>query len=357
MTKRSGRLQKGSQNVSRQKTKAVKSNKKKSQPPLKPKCEKNEMILEGVDAPCVLASSPHKVQHSVAEPNYMEISSAVLLHPSKRVLDSSNAHAKSFRFMLNHPKILPDMRSILIDWLIEVSEAYTLHRQTLYLAHDYFDRFMLTRNNIDKSLLQLIGITSLFIASKMEEACPPKLSQMAYVTAGTYYEHEILEMELLILKVLRWTLCPETALSWLQLYFQMVSMSADTDLLEPQFPRDTFVQMTTLLDLCIIDINSMDFENRVLAAAVLSHFVEQSSVEKVSGLSKEVLQPCLKWMGPFVAAVQQFGKAPLKDFKDIKPEDQHNIQTHTDYLTMLDNAGKKQNDQFLTPPNSTEKMH
>lgn len=247
------------------------------------------------------------------------------------------------------------MRSILIDWLIEVSEAYTLHRQTLYLALNYFDRFMLTQNNIDKSLLQLIGITSLFIASKMEEACPPKLSQMANVTAGTYYEHEILQMELLILKALRWNLCPETAVSWLQLYFHMVSMRPDSDLLETQFPLETYAQITKLLDLCIIDINSMDFEYRVLAAAVLSNFVEQSTVEKVSGLSKEVLQPCLNWMVPFAAAVQQFGKAPLKDFPDIKPEDRHNIQTHTDYLTMLDNANKKQN-QFLTPLNSTEKM-
>lgn len=34
-----------------------------------------------------------------------------------------------------------------------------------------------------------------------QEARPPKVSQMAYVTAGTYYEAEILQMELIILKV------------------------------------------------------------------------------------------------------------------------------------------------------------
>lgn len=50
----------------------------------------------------------------------------------------------------------------------KVSEAYTLHRQTFYLAQDYFDRFMLTQNNMDKGMLQLIGITCLFLASKME---------------------------------------------------------------------------------------------------------------------------------------------------------------------------------------------
>lgn len=48
----------------------------------------------------------------------------------------------------------------------------------------------------------------------LQEACPPKLSQMAYVTAGTYYEEEILQMELIVLKV-RCETCPITFLhSW-----------------------------------------------------------------------------------------------------------------------------------------------
>lgn len=35
-----------------------------------------------------------------------------------------------------------------------------------------------------------------------QEAYPPKLAQMAYITAETYYEEEILQMELIILKVI-----------------------------------------------------------------------------------------------------------------------------------------------------------
>ena len=45
---------------------------------------------------------------------------------------------------------------------------YCLHRQTAYLAQDFFDRFMVTQENVDKDCLQLIGITALFIASKIE---------------------------------------------------------------------------------------------------------------------------------------------------------------------------------------------
>lgn len=49
-----------------------------------------------------------------------------------------------------------------------MSEAHSLQRQTFYLAQDYFDRFMWTQSGVDKSVLQLIGITCLFIAAKME---------------------------------------------------------------------------------------------------------------------------------------------------------------------------------------------
>lgn len=380
MTKQRHQL-KRPKNASTQKGKGVKSNKTKTktnktvkpQAPLKLQCEKNQVILEGIDAPCVLISAPEKgLKGCVTDPTYVELTpTESLVSPSPlphlgwsscdvwaKIVGQEKAHRRSTNFTLKHPRLQPRMRSIVLDWLMEVSEAYNLHRQTLYLAQDYFDRFMLTQSNVEKSILQLIGVTCLFIASKMEEACPPKLSQMAFVTAGTFYEHEILQMELIILKALRWNLCSETAVSWLKLYFQMCSVDANSDLLQPQFLPDTYVQMTKLLDLCIIDINSMDFEYRVLAAAVLSQFVQQATVEKVSDLSKDVIQPCLNWMVPFTESVRQFGEATLRDFKNVESEDRCNIQTHTDYLTMLDNTGQREeNGQLLTPPKSSEKTH
>lgn len=51
---------------------------------------------------------------------------------------------------------------------VQVCEAYKLHRETFYLAQDFFDRFMATQQDVVKTLLQLIGVTSLFIAAKLE---------------------------------------------------------------------------------------------------------------------------------------------------------------------------------------------
>ena len=52
--------------------------------------------------------------------------------------------------------------------MLQVCEEYKQHRETYYLAMNIYDRYMDTSFNIQKEQLQLIGITCLFIASKIE---------------------------------------------------------------------------------------------------------------------------------------------------------------------------------------------
>lgn len=56
------------------------------------------------------------------------------------------------------------MRSILIDWLVEVSEEYKLDTETLYLSVFYMDRF-LSLMAVMRAKLQLVGTAALYIAS------------------------------------------------------------------------------------------------------------------------------------------------------------------------------------------------
>lgn len=63
------------------------------------------------------------------------------------------------------------------------------------------DRYLSIKHDIAKQRLQLVGTTALFIAAKTEEIYPPKISEFAYVTDGACTESEILDQELLMLKV------------------------------------------------------------------------------------------------------------------------------------------------------------
>lgn len=104
-------------------------------------------------------------------------------------------------YMKKQSDITALMRSILVDWLIEVSEEYKLHRETLFLAVNYIDRF-LSYMSVQRGKLQLVGAASMFLASKYEEIYPPDVGEFAYITDDTYTKQQVLRMEHLVLKVL-----------------------------------------------------------------------------------------------------------------------------------------------------------
>jgi cyclin-A len=55
-------------------------------------------------------------------------------------------------------------RTVLVDWLVEVTDEFKLKADTLYLAVSYIDRF-LTTDSITQDKLQLLGVTALLIAA------------------------------------------------------------------------------------------------------------------------------------------------------------------------------------------------
>jgi cyclin A len=60
--------------------------------------------------------------------------------------------------------VSPNMRGILVDWLVEVAEEYKLVSETLYLTVSYVDRF-LSFNVLSRQRLQLLGVSSMLLAS------------------------------------------------------------------------------------------------------------------------------------------------------------------------------------------------
>ncbi|CAB3980819.1 G1 S-specific cyclin-E1 isoform X1 [Paramuricea clavata] len=287
--------------------------------------------------------------------------------------DKDREYPKFGQYMGHHPSLQPKMRTILLDWLIEVCEVYRLHRETFHLAASYVDRYLKVKGDIQKSRLQLVGVTALFIASKLEEIYPPKLSEFSYVTDGACTDDEILMQELVMLKALDWKLTPLTINTWLRIYLQLRSYKQDEKaalFLTPVFSGKDLVQAAKLLDLCVLDLESLDFPNRILAAAALHHTVS-TDITKVTDIAWPDLFPCIQWMKPFAAAVQEQGTVNIRLFEKVPPEDCPNVQTHTNSLNLLAEAVAHKNEYVpaplsrrsppspafgvLTPPSSTKK--
>ncbi|XP_026531700.1 G1/S-specific cyclin-E1 [Notechis scutatus] len=286
----------------------------------------------------------------------------------QNMLNKEQKYARDKLYMEKHPLLEPKMRVILLDWLMEVCEVHRLHRETFYLAQDFFDRFMATQQNVVKTLLQLIGVSSLFIAAKLEEIYPPKLHQFAYVTDGACTEEDIISMELIIMKALDWNLSPLTIVSWLNIYMQVAYLNEICEMLLPQYSQKIFVQVAELLDLCVLDVGCLEHTYGVLAASALYHFSSCELMQRVSGYELSDIEKCVKWMVPFAMAIKEVGSSVLKHFRGIPAEDLHNIQTHINTFDLLDKARSKQATLaeknrcsplptgVLTPPQSSKKL-
>ncbi|XP_031623125.1 G1/S-specific cyclin-E-like isoform X2 [Contarinia nasturtii] len=301
--------------------------------------------------------------------------------------DKKTSMDRSPKMLQKHQGLQPRMRAILLDWLCEVCEVYKLHRETYYLALDYLDRYLSTKVSISKTFLQLIGITCLFIAAKVEEIYPPKLSEFAYVTDGACSEEDILKQELVILSALQWQTSPITIIGWLGIYMQLqvsnrtpktyeetpqkqvlkdstatqtshnektstTNNGIDDGFVFPQFSGMEYAQTAQLIDLCTLDVEIANFPYSVIAAAAISHTFNKKVAIKLSGLEWATIAPCYRWMEPYFQVILQQPKLILQEKHEqieskqgmnsvcpnINTDDSHIIQMHTTTMDMFDQA-------------------
>ncbi|CAN6999641.1 unnamed protein product [Brassica oleracea var. botrytis] len=112
--------------------------------------------------------------------------------------------------------VTPNMRGVLVDWLVEVAEEYKLLSYTLYLDVSYIDRF-LSLQIVNRQKLQLLGVSSMLIASKYEEILPPNVEDFCYITDNTYTKQEIVKMAADLLLALQFELGNPTTNIYLRL--------------------------------------------------------------------------------------------------------------------------------------------
>ncbi|NP_001158480.1 cyclin B [Saccoglossus kowalevskii] len=107
------------------------------------------------------------------------------------------------------------MRSILIDWLVQVHLRFHLLQETLFLTVSILDRFLQIQQ-VSRSKLQLVGVTAMFIASKYEEMYAPEIGDFVYITDNAYTKSQIRAMECMMLKTIDYSLGKPLCLHFLR---------------------------------------------------------------------------------------------------------------------------------------------
>ncbi|PQE30558.1 cyclin domain-containing protein [Rutstroemia sp. NJR-2017a WRK4] len=143
-------------------------------------------------------------------------------------------------YMDTQAEIQWSMRSVLMDWLIQVHHRFSLLPETLFLCVNYIDRF-LSKKVVSLGKLQLVGATAIFVAAKYEEINCPSIGEIVYMVDGGYTADEILKAERFMLSMLQFELGWPGPMSFLR----RISKADDYDL-ETRTLAKYFLEVTIM---------------------------------------------------------------------------------------------------------------
>lgn len=200
---------------------------------------------------------------------------AVIIHPQKPntdylfnleyfdemyvnlLLDEKNS---KFKINKNYMKecqnsINVKMRGILVDWLIEIHSQFNLKRKTLFQTIYIIDLY-LSYKAIEKNQFQLLGVASLFIASKMNEIYWPEIEKYVGISDNAFTIQELIKMELDIMKVIKFDILAPTA----EEFFDIISKTYEFNS-EQHFLGDY------ILDSSLIEYNLLKFPPSIIGVS------------------------------------------------------------------------------------------
>eukprot|EP00250_Pteridium_aquilinum_P019470 c24445_g1_i2 orf=332-1717(-) len=160
-------------------------------------------------------------------------------------------------YMSQQVNINEKMRAVLIDWLIEVHYKFKLMPETLFLTTNLIDRY-LALQSVERKSLQLVGMTAMLIASKYEEIWAPEIQDLITISDNAYTRQQILDMEKVMLNVLRFNLCIPTPYMFLVRFLKAAASDQQMNMLAFYF-----------VELCMVDYTMLEFTPSMLAASAV----------------------------------------------------------------------------------------
>ncbi|KAF6077124.1 hypothetical protein HJG60_003065 [Phyllostomus discolor] len=216
------------------------------------------------DVPAGKSASPRPLERPpgpCTPPGLEEALSALGLHGEREYAGDIFAEVMVCRVLpqraLPHT-VTPEMRALVVDWLVQVHEYLGLAGDTLYLAVHLLDSY-LRSGRVRLHRLQLLGMACLFLACKMEECVLPEPASLCLLGAGSFSQLELLRAERRILSRLDFRLHHPGPLLCLELLGALAGSNPQVMLLATYF-----------LELSLLEAEAAGWEPGRCAAAALS---------------------------------------------------------------------------------------
>ncbi|KAM6428500.1 cyclin-P isoform 10-T10 [Liasis olivaceus] len=243
-------------------------------------CYEKEAEKRGVVCPQVLAETPLPRERVV--PASLSLAEEL----SQAMLRMDMALEREYAFDIfsslmgfDLPRsVTVEMRALLVDWLVQVHEYLSLADETLYLAVYLMNAYM-KAGRVRIRHLQLLSVTCLFLACKLEEHTCPEPAQLCFLMEDSCSRKDLLRMERKILAQLRFELHYANPIH----LFHLLAEAARSTL-EVQFLA------LYLMEVSLMEVDCLRFEPAQLCFAALS--LAQLLLCEAKIKDMDVLQEC-----------------------------------------------------------------
>lgn len=216
-------------------------------------------------------------------------------------------------YMEKQTSLTTNMRAILVDWLVEVQENFELNHETLYLAVKLVDLY-LTKKNVSKERLQLVGAAALFISCKFDERCPPMVADFLYICDDAYTKNDFLAMERSVLKTIGFDIGMPLSYRFLRRYAKCARAS-----------METLTLARFILEMSLMEYDFLKYRESEMASASLCLAFKMKkcgewnrTLEYYTGYQADHLLPLMQELNTMLAS-------PSRQLTTIKSKYSHRV--------------------------------
>ncbi|CAD8123845.1 unnamed protein product [Paramecium sonneborni] len=221
---------------------------------------------------------------------------------TKRIEDYNNCYNKEFfeslvndqidltQCLLNH-QIRAEIRGRMVDWMIEVFAANEcINDNTFFRAVNLMDAFLKSTYNYTEQHLYLIGVTCIFIASKIEDIQSFGIKTITEdLSHNKFSSFQIKEFESIILETLNYDTNFPTVNDYLSyLRYQLFGQSQNQSV---QVIHETALY---ILKMCYHDYQLMQNKQILLAASILGYTIQKYIQNHMSNLGAKLKKQLLQ---------------------------------------------------------------
>ncbi|XP_062521521.1 G2/mitotic-specific cyclin-B3-like [Corticium candelabrum] len=215
-------------------------------------------------------------------------------------------------YMDKQRDISPNLRMVLVDWMVEVQESFELFHETLYLSVKYIDRYLSVKN-VNRGQLQLVGTAAIMIASKFEETSQPLVEDFLYVCDDAYTREQLLATEVDMLQALHYDLNTPIAYHFLRRFARAAEVNMEIHCLARYF-----------CELTLQEYAFVEHKASLLAASALGLALKMkkagswtSTLEFYTQYTEKDLLPCMQQLNALI------GEKPKENVSTVRNKYAH----------------------------------